>query len=77
VCRPGREHLQRTNPTIVDRSGDNGRYFGTPPLRAEMCIAGDQSDVRADPVLDAPARGGGEEADPQGRARALLDPPRR
>ena len=43
------------DPTVFDCPGDNGVYFGTPPLRAEMCIAGDQSDVRGDPMLDAPA----------------------
>ncbi|MGW2014390.1 hypothetical protein, partial [Streptomyces sp. NPDC001927] len=35
------------NPAVFDCPGDNGVYFGTPPLRAEFCIAGDQSDVRA------------------------------
>ncbi|MFB9530384.1 hypothetical protein [Nonomuraea roseola] len=30
-----------------DCPGDNGVYYGTPPLRAEFCIAGDQSDVRS------------------------------
>jgi hypothetical protein len=35
-CRPG-------DPR-TDCPGDNGPYFGTPPLRAELCIAGVQSD---------------------------------
>ncbi|MFF8840271.1 hypothetical protein [Streptomyces sp. NPDC015130] len=35
------------NPAVFDCPGDNGVYFGTPPLRAETCIAGVQSDVRA------------------------------
>jgi hypothetical protein len=33
------------NPAIFDCPGDNGVYYGTPPLRAEFCIAGDQSDM--------------------------------
>ena len=33
------------NPGLFDCPNDNGRYYGTPPLRAEFCIAGDQSDV--------------------------------
>lgn len=35
------------NPALFDCPNDNGQYYGTPPLRAEFCIAGDQSDVRA------------------------------
>ncbi|MFF9016380.1 hypothetical protein ACF09C_25850, partial [Streptomyces sp. NPDC014870] len=35
------------NPAVFDCPGDNGVYFGTAPLRAEFCIAGDQSDVRS------------------------------
>ncbi|MDQ3924359.1 MAG: hypothetical protein M3309_10625 [Actinomycetota bacterium] len=31
------------NPAVFDCPNDNGQYFGTPPLRAEFCIAGDQS----------------------------------
>jgi hypothetical protein len=34
---------QLCNP--IDTPGDNGRYYGTPPLRAELCIAGVQSDT--------------------------------
>lgn len=33
------------NPAVFDCPGDNGVYYGTAPLRAEFCIAGDQSDV--------------------------------
>jgi hypothetical protein len=34
---------QVCNP--IDIPGDNGGYFGTPPLRAELCINGVQSDA--------------------------------
>jgi hypothetical protein len=34
------------NPALFDCPNDNGVYYGTAPLRAEFCIAGDQSDVR-------------------------------
>ena len=34
------------NPAVFDCPNDNGVYYGTAPLRAEFCIAGDQSDVR-------------------------------
>ena len=44
------------NPAVFDCPGDNGVYYGTAPLRAEMCIAGVQSDVRGDPTLAAPDR---------------------
>jgi hypothetical protein len=30
-----------------DCPGDNGPYYSTPPLRAEFCIAGNQSDMRS------------------------------
>ena len=54
---PGLEHpLQRDppagsscaapDPLVFDCPNDNGLYYGSPPLRAEFCIAGDQSDVR-------------------------------
>ncbi len=33
------------NPALFDCPFDNGQYYGTPPLRAELCIAGNQSDV--------------------------------
>ena len=32
-------------PVPCDRPGDNGPYYGTPPLQAEICIAGVQSDT--------------------------------
>jgi hypothetical protein len=32
------------NPAIFDCPLDNGQYYGSPPLRAELCIAGNQSD---------------------------------
>ena len=35
------------NPAVFDCPNDNGVYYGTAPLRAEFCIAGDQSDVRS------------------------------
>ncbi len=35
------------DPAVFDCPNDNGVYYGTPPLRAEFCIAGDQSDVVA------------------------------
>lgn len=34
------------DPNVFDCPNDNGQYYGTAPLRAEFCIAGDQSDVR-------------------------------
>ncbi|MCY9395633.1 SprT-like domain-containing protein, partial [Bacillus inaquosorum] len=37
----GYNHIER-RPT--DRPGDNGEYYNSPPLRAELCIAGRQSD---------------------------------
>ncbi len=33
------------NPAFFDCPGDGGVYYGTPPLRAELCIAGNQSDA--------------------------------
>jgi hypothetical protein len=33
------------NPALFDCPFDNGQYYGTPPLRSELCIAGNQSDV--------------------------------
>jgi Hemopexin len=32
------------NSAIFDCPRDNGQYYGSPPLRAELCIAGRQSD---------------------------------
>jgi hypothetical protein len=34
------------NPSLFDCPFDNGQYFGTPPLRAEICIAGNQDDLQ-------------------------------
>jgi len=33
------------NPALFDCPFDNGVYYGSPPLRAELCIAGSQSDL--------------------------------
>jgi hypothetical protein len=33
------------NPALFDCPFDGGQYYGTEPLRAEICIAGNQSDV--------------------------------
>lgn len=33
------------DPAVFDCPNDNGQYYGTAPLRAEFCIAGDQSDA--------------------------------
>jgi hypothetical protein len=33
-------------PRAFDCPNDEGKYYGTPPLRAEFCIAGDQSDLQ-------------------------------
>ncbi len=33
------------NPALFDCPFDNGVYYGTRPLQAELCIAGDQSDL--------------------------------
>jgi hypothetical protein len=33
------------NPAVFDCPNDRGQYYGTPPLRAEFCIAGNQSDA--------------------------------
>ncbi len=35
------------DPAVFDCPNDNGQYYGTAPLRAEFCIAGDQSDQGA------------------------------
>ncbi|MFI8962833.1 AbfB domain-containing protein [Streptomyces sp. NPDC053493] len=34
-------------PRAFDCPNDGGQYYGTPPLRAEFCIAGAQSDLEA------------------------------
>ena len=45
----GHTHPTRCDPgtgcSPVDVPGDNGAYYGSPPLRAELCIAGVQSDA--------------------------------
>ena len=38
----GYEHPKKT---LLDKPGDNGNYYGSTPLKAELCIAGIQSDV--------------------------------
>lgn len=44
---PTRRDFDPTNPTApIDVPGDNGPYYGTPPLQAEICIAGVQTDTR-------------------------------
>lgn len=43
---PGRD-CSAPDPYVFDCPNDNGVYYGTPPLRAEFCIAGDQSDVQS------------------------------
>ncbi len=45
---PDRRDEDPTNPGApFDTPGDNGQYYGTPPLQAEICIAGAQSDMAA------------------------------
>jgi hypothetical protein len=43
----GYTHPTRIDPPApnADAPYDNGKYYGTPPLRAELCIAGQQSDL--------------------------------
>lgn len=45
----GERHPERCDPGAgcwpVDEPGDNGRYFTSPPLNAEKCIVGQQSDA--------------------------------
>ena len=43
----GFSHPTRFNPPApdADTPGDNGLYYGSPPLQAEICIAGSQSDL--------------------------------
>ncbi|MET9343196.1 hypothetical protein [Nonomuraea sp. NPDC003804] len=43
---PPGSSCENPNPAVFDCPGDNGPYYGAPPLRAELCIAGDQSDLR-------------------------------
>jgi hypothetical protein len=43
----GYTHAVRIDPPALnaDVPYDGGKYYGTPPLRAELCIAGQQSDT--------------------------------
>src|ERR1044071_6666824 len=52
----GYTHPARVDPPAPnpDRPGDNGPYYGTPPLRAELCIAGQQSDAGTLQLMLAP-----------------------
>ena len=43
---PAGQSCAAPNPSVFDCPNDNGQYYGTAPLRAEFCIAGDQSDAR-------------------------------
>jgi hypothetical protein len=43
---PAGKSCAEPDPNLFDCPNDNGVYYGTPPLRAEFCIAGDQSDVQ-------------------------------
>ncbi|MBP7241811.1 lamin tail domain-containing protein [Amaricoccus sp.] len=42
---PDRRDCPPGVPPACDTPGDNGQYYGTVPLQAELCIAGVQSDV--------------------------------
>jgi hypothetical protein len=44
------------DPALFDCPGDGGAYYGSPPLRAEFCIAGVQSDVSVAPRMAAVSR---------------------
>jgi hypothetical protein len=52
----GYTHPKRRDPPLPnpDVPGDGGVYFGTTPLKAEMCIAGKQSDAATVPLMLAP-----------------------
>ena len=45
---PAGMSCNQPNPQLFDCPFDNGQYYGTAPLQAEMCIAGSQSDVNCD-----------------------------
>jgi len=46
---PKRRDFDPANPGApIDTPGDGGQYYGTAPLRAEFCIAGNQSDRAPD-----------------------------
>ena len=59
------------NPAVFDCPNDNGQYYGTPALRAEFCIAGDQSDAAGRAARGRAIRKSASEScsiDPQGVA---------
>jgi len=55
---PKRRDFDPASPGApIDVPGDGGPYYGTPPLRAEFCIAGSQSDTTCDGTCVAPPGG--------------------
>ncbi len=54
----GYTHPNRIDPPApnADAPGDNGKYYGTPPLRSELCIAGVQSDLADGEDVISPGR---------------------
>ncbi|KAJ9647322.1 hypothetical protein H2199_002309 [Coniosporium tulheliwenetii] len=52
----GYTHPRRIDPPAAnaDVPYDGGKYYGTPPLRAELCIAGEQSDAGTIRLMLAP-----------------------
>lgn len=61
----GFRHPVRRDPPVgtpcgpgFDCPGDNGQYYGSPPLRAELCIAGVQSDEAFDATINLPSTRG-------------------
>ena len=42
---PAAQSCANPNPALFDCPFDNGVYYGTQPLQAELCIAGIQSDL--------------------------------
>ncbi|PWI64379.1 hypothetical protein PCL_10517 [Purpureocillium lilacinum] len=54
--RAGYSHPERIDPPKpnADVPYDGGKYYGTPPLRAELCIAGKQSDTATIHFMLAP-----------------------
>ena len=56
----GYTHPVRRDPPAPnpDVPGDNGPYYGTPPLRSEFCIAGTQSLIAGFPRACVPAEDG-------------------
>jgi hypothetical protein len=49
---PDRRDCPPGVPPTCDRPGDNGQYYGTVPLQAELCIGGVQSDTVCAPAPD-------------------------